>query len=195
MAFENIIVNSGDKTLTAERFNQLINNIETYINDTIAVWQVVDNHITMPYTYAYTNIRDSAVEIDCLTTSIITKRDNTRIAFNALINGEIFQDSAFILERVVEGVATEIGSHSDPNVGVRYYGIIGSAYDPDNNSTMNQNQIQYIDTPEVASGTEITYKIKIYGTANTAYINRTVNAGNVTTYERGTSNIRLQEIK
>ena len=185
----------GENEKTIAELKSDIEDLSTYINDTICVWQIVDNHVTMPYTYAYTATRASAVELACLTTSIITKRDNTRISFDALINGEIFHESALILERVIDGVATEIGSHSDPNVGVRCYGIIGSTYDVDYDTTMNQNKIQYIDAPEVSSGTEITYKIKIYGSANTARINRTVGDGNITTRERGTSNVRLQEIK
>jgi len=174
-------------------YNQAYNDAVAYFENNNVTWQYVQNHVILPYSYVVPATRSSAVELTCLNTSITTKRANTRIQIDYMISGEIYWDCSFILYRDIGGVLTEIGS--PVSVGNHKYGIASPDHDPDYDSTMNQNTISYIDSPAAVLGTLITYRLKLYGTANTSYINRTSTDTDAAGYERGSSNVRLTEIK
>ncbi len=163
------------------------------LSEIVNLHQVVQNHVISPITYPYAAVRASAVEVACLTTQITTKHVDSQIAFDALIGGEVYHDAALILTRTVGGVETEIGNTSP--AGNRLYGITTAGiYDGNDNATTPfMMPIQYVDSPGVVAGTLVTYKIKVYGTASTIAINRTISDTDNTSNERITSNVRLTE--
>ena len=109
MSFTNIPTRTSADINSASDINQLNENIQvlkggltdevpeksmaellTYINEVIdsrVVWQIIQNHIILPYSYAYSTVRASATVIDALTTSITTKRDNNKIMFSKCVFG------------------------------------------------------------------------------------------------------------
>lgn len=192
-AIENLFItaNADVTKINSEREDTAISLEEVW--GLLCIIQLVQNHVTAPYSYAYTTTRANAVEIACLTTSITTKRENSKIAIDAILGVEAYWNSVLFITRTVESVETEIGSA--PGEGDRTYGMTAGSYDNNHASTPSMHPMQYIDEPEVPANTTITYKIKIYGgQASTIFINRTYEDYNSPGYERITSNIRLSEI-
>ena len=156
--------------------------------------QVIQNHVRDIFNYACVTVRANAVELACLTTNITTTQLNSQIEYDALVSLETTANKVFILTRTINGVETELGS-AYSGMANQPYGITNLAYDTDSDSTMGQNKIQFIDSPNVASGITITYKLKMYGDdAGNININHTITDAAGTSYERATSNVRLTEI-
>lgn len=129
-----------------------------------------------------------------LTNSITTTVNNSYILYDLNIFYEVFYDVVFVLLRVANGVTTEIASGSPS--GLAAYGFAGAKYDHNNqDSTGSQNIYKFLDTPNVAAGTLVTYQVRFYGSgAHVLYLNRTVNGTNSGAYEDGISTVILTEI-
>jgi hypothetical protein len=155
--------------------------------------QMIQNHVIDIYDYTFSTTRASATILACFTTSITTTQTDSKVIFDALIVGEYVTDGALILERVVGDTITEIGSPVAS--GNRWYGISILPYDSSSVDTMSIIPIQYVDSPNVASGTTISYRLKVYGTGTNGFnVNHTVDDSDATTRERATSNVRLTEV-
>lgn len=175
--------------------NGEIRNIDALIDKIGAnsyISQIVQNHVTDPYSYASGGTLASPRELTCLNTSITTVKKESKIAIDVHICMETINNSVLELYRVVDGVETKIGSPQQ--AGSRYFGITIVPFDNNQDSTMSNVEIQYIDTPSCDIGKVITYKIKIYGETGTGYfINRTLTDSDSVIFERATSNVRLTE--
>lgn len=192
---------SSGSGLTANGWNALVNNLNdldariTALTAPRGTLQFVQNHYAVAQTYAASTTRPGT-EVTALATTITTTTTNSNIIYDLSLNGELHYDSVFILQRDIGGVITELGAPAP--VGSRIYGIAPMIYDADVASTMGQVRIQFIDTPNVASGTVITYRLRFYSSAASQllYLNRTVaDLDTFASYERVSSNVRLQEFK
>jgi hypothetical protein len=174
------------------------------INTTIAVagltnltlkryTNIVQNFINTTHVYPSTANRPGTI-LDVLTTEITTQRSNSKILYNLVMSQEANENAAFYLERVIDGVATELGSGLP--AGSRFYGFATPKYDVnDKNSTMLQVNFSFLDNPGVQAGTQISYRVRFYANfVNTLTINRTLGDLNQATYERASSSVILQEI-
>ena len=128
--------------------NGEIRNIDALIDKIGAnsyVSQIVQNHVTDPYSYTGGGTLASPRELTCLTTSITTVKKESKIAIDAHICMETIYNSVLELYRVVDGIETKIGSPQQ--AGSRYFGITMLPYDNDQATTMSNVEIQYINTP------------------------------------------------
>ena len=136
-------------------------------------------------------VRGSATEITQLTTSITPQSSTSKVLVQFNISCEVPVRSAFILERVIGGIATELGIPTTP--GSRIYGIRIQPWDSDNTFSPSIVPICFVDSP--ASTAAVTYRVKVYSNgAYTFALNRSTNDDNTTNGTRATSQVILQEI-
>jgi len=141
--------------------------------------------------YTTATVRGSAVEITQLTTSITPQTATSKVLVQFNISCEVPVRTAFILERVVGGVTTELGVPTTP--GSRIYGIKVQPWDSDNTFSQSIIPISFVDSP--ASTAAVTYRVKVYSNgAYTFALNRSIDDVNTTNGTRATSQVILQEI-
>lgn len=141
--------------------------------------------------YTTPTVRGSAIEITQLTTSITPQTATSKVLVQFNISCEVPVRTAFILERVIGGVATELGVPTTPQS--RIYGIKVQPWDADNTFSQSIIPISFVDSP--ASTAAVTYRVKVYSNgAYTFALNRTITDANTTDYTRATSQVILQEI-
>jgi hypothetical protein len=135
--------------------------------------------------------RTDAIELTALTTSITTKRANSKVLVRFVVSYEpSAQHGAFILFRD----STEIGSNTDATPSSRNYGIAPVRTSGNNTNFLGQTVIEYVDTPP-AAGT-YSYKLKAYyrASALTIHLNKTSADADNNAAERASSSVILQEI-
>ena len=130
-----------------------------------------------------------------LTVNITPTSTSSVIRLDAMINGEWSTmahgtDAVWFFYR--DSTKLSHTSANNRNVGI----LMGTAityYTADQNSTPEQAQYSYFDTPSTTS--QITYKVGVsIVTASTWYLNRTVGDTDNTSWERGISFISATEI-
>lgn len=164
---------------------------------------VASTTVLDPSSYAVPTARATPQEITALTTSITTQTATSKVlvTFNISYSISAFSDQAcryaFILTKSIGGGAdTEVAIPSSPLTN-QIYGI--KALDPIF-YTYQQNTacIQFLDSP--GSAAVVTYKLKIYGSAQSPaattqfFINRTTGDAAQNYVTRATSQVILQEI-
>lgn len=142
------------------------------------------------YSTVSPHARADAVTLSAVSTSITTKRNNSKVLVRFVLNYEAnVSNGVFILFRGT----TEIGSNTDATPNDRSYGI--APVDATSSTVMSQTVIEYLDTPGTAGS--YTYSVKAYyrNNAFTMYLNSTSGDGtNDTSRERTSSTCILQEV-
>jgi hypothetical protein len=180
-----------------DSLNQAIDNL-SIINplvtnlDGARYTNIVQNFVNLPYSFTGTTSR-VGTEITPLNTTITTRTNNSKIFYNLFICYEMQENNVFFLQRIINGVVTEIGSGDASSL--RGYGFTSATYDNNVDSTPAQSYLKFLDEPNVAAGTEINYVLRFYGNANhVLYLNRVANNADSFNYERGSSVVVLEEI-
>lgn len=153
---------------------------------------IVQNFVPASSSFSGTTSRTGVV-ISPLTTSITTKADNSKICYDLTLGFEMHYNTSFFIQRIVNGIATEIGSHDASSASARAYGFATPSYDNNVDSTLDQKGFKFIDTPNVPEGTLITYQLRFYGDNHAFYLNRTFGGTNSINYERCSSCVLLSE--
>ena len=180
-------VSSGEK-ISSAAYNQLLDKVNALTN-------VVQNHIVTESITPFNDNRANAAYIGPLATTITTRVDNSKVLYEAVISYEAQHDGAFILERSINGGANqEIGSALNP--GNRFHGIAPIHFDNNEESTMAQISIKFLDEPNAPAGANIQYFIRVFGTGSAGgfSLNRTLLDSNIGTMERATSTVLLKEV-
>ena len=136
-----------------------------------------------------------------LTLTMTSTALNSKFLISATINGEANVEDhsvGFVLRRVIGGTGTSInigtaaGSRSVITI-MKAVGYHGNDQDSTPSTTVMS---PYLDTPNQASGTAITYKLDIIGMGQggTMYYGRTAADANGIGYERMPNNITVMEI-
>lgn len=150
----------------------------------------------------------------CFRTKITSKRQGSAFYVRIGLNGEpgsthdwvmypvrTFIDSGSV--NVVDwdhDIARHLDDGENPSTTYKYYcfGYTNPGNYPDTNfdSTPIQTAtMEFIDTPNVAAGTDIWYSLVLMSSGNhTFYVNRSVNASVGGAYERGVSYITIEEL-
>lgn len=118
--------------------------------------------------------------------TITTIDAGSKVHIDIIITYERNENGMFYLKR--NGV--EIGSH--PVDGSRTVGIAPITYDADVGSTLEQTVIHFEDAHGSIGDHE--YTLHVRGVSSPFFLNRTSSSSDSSTVERGTSNIRLQEV-
>lgn len=148
------------------------------------------------YTAAGTAKADAAT-LSALTTSITTKRNNSKVLVRFVVNYETSLGGAggathgvFLLFRD----STELGANTDATPGNRSVGIAPISPSSNGQNLMCQTVIEYVDTLAIA-GT-YAYSIKAYygGQTLTLNLNKTDDNANAGTSELASSTVLLQEV-
>jgi hypothetical protein len=148
--------------------------------------------------FTINNGRANATEITALTTPITTKRPNSKVLINIMLQGEpANHNMTIILERQKgsETTWTELGIPANiGSIGNRRYGIVSGLYDANADSTIEQYTIQWLDT--VTDAVTYKYRIRLQGAeaGNTFALNRTFADTDNFQWERVVSTVILQEI-
>lgn len=158
------------------------------------VGNVVQNFVPNNYNYNGSNTRPG-VEISALRTNITTTVDNSRILWRLYMVFEVHQDNVFVLQRVANGVTTEIGSGNPAGSSAYGFAVAPYSHGGNNNSTPNFLDCVFLDEPNLPEGTNISYRIRRYGNnTGTFFLNRSANGRLDPAYERGSSSVILTEI-
>lgn len=154
--------------------------------------QITQNFVPTPHAYGGTTSRPGTI-IGALDSSITTTYDNTSILYELSMSCEVHHDNVFVLQRIVNGVTTEIGSGLP--AGGSAYGFAVSFYDNNQASTPERISFRYLDTPNVVAGSSILYRVRYYGAANhTLALNRTLSGTTNLAHERSSSVVLLTEL-
>lgn len=142
--------------------------------------------------------------VSALDTAITSTEANSKFIFSAQVFAEINgqdNDFAYELARVVGGTETYFASGTG-SIGSRARvtrNLTVGYFSNENSSTPSATNIaSIVDSPNVAAGTAITYRINVRSTGGspswTFYLNRTVSDTDSDTYERGASWLTVMEV-
>ena len=139
-------------------------------------------------------------DVPSMSINVTTTAANSKIILNAFVFGEHTDneaEKAFKIVRTVGATSTNLsatGSSARPGVWAMMTTGWNSA---DNTNTPSSTPLNsYIDEPNQASGTTITYKVQVWShnAGSTFYLNRTVNNTDHPYSELGWSYINLMEV-
>lgn len=144
-----------------------VHNGNVYLPGTIVQCVDVTHTRTAQYTAPNSLI---PTEVSVLNLTITPKRINSKIVLQWMINGEVNQDTVFLVYRdgVLIGYNTEVGN-------IQWSGVVTGPYDNNDNSTPANIILHWIDRPNTLS--TVTYSVRIRSssaTAYTLYLNRAV---------------------
>lgn len=139
-------------------------------------------------------------DVPSMSISTTTTAANSKIILNAFVFGEHTDneaEKAFKIVRTVGATSTDLsatGSSARPGV----WAIMTTGWNTaENSNTPSSTPLNsYIDEPNEASGTTITYKVQVWShnAGSTFYLNRTVNNTDHPYTELGWSYINLMEV-
>lgn len=186
-----------------------------FLNYPGAIIQRVVKMIKTDFTYSTGGAYNQYfAHASCFRTKITSKQPNSAFYVRMGLNGEPNSTHNWTMYPVRSLVDTgsvnivdwdhDIARHLDDgeNVSTTYkyycfgYTNIGNYPDTDYNSTPIQTAtMEFIDTPNVAAGTDIWFSLVMMSSGNhTFYVNRSVNASVGGAYERGVSYITIEEL-
>jgi len=153
------------------------------------------------------------VQLSCFRTKITSKKDNSSFYVRMGLNGEptTYNMTIYPVRGISDtnnmnivdwnhNIARHLNDGENPSAQYEYYCFgytsPGNYPDTDYSSTPIQTAtMEFIDTPNFAAGTDIYYTIcLISDSAQTFYVNRTVNSSVASAYERGVSYVYIEEI-
>tara|TARA_Y100000361_G_scaffold9470_1_gene7621 strand:+ start:25 stop:582 length:558 start_codon:yes stop_codon:yes gene_type:complete len=161
----------------------IVQVVSTNITGTSSVSLSANNYVDTPATVTITSVGA-----------------NSKFLITATINGEAStadHNVGFALRRVIGGTTTAINiGDAAGNRNRLSFMMATSYYDADNDSTPSSNVLSpYLDSPNQAAGTAITYKLSTGGEGSgTFYFGRTVVDSNSTGYERLPNHITVMEV-
>ncbi len=140
--------------------------------------------------------------IDVLDVKITPRDVNSGIMIRAMINGEgnsQEENIVYDIHRKIgsSGSFTKLGIRTDADenglIGTRMVGLVTNTYDNNEDSTMMNVWLQFIDEPQTTE--ELTYSIGIRSCNSTEYkLNSVNNSKDNPAYERASSNVVLTEL-
>jgi|TARA_B100002019_G_scaffold10367_1_gene8277 hypothetical protein len=165
--------------------------------------QVKNTNVTTTSSFTISSANTNFA-VSALDTAITSTQANSKFIFSAQVFAEINgqdNDFAYELARVVGGTETYFASGTG-SIGNRdrvTRNLTLAYFSSENESTPSAtNFSSIVDSPNVAAGTAITYRINVKSTGGspswTFYLNRTVNDNDSATYERGASWLTVMEV-
>jgi microcystin-dependent protein len=135
--------------------------------------------------------------IDVLDIKMTPRDDNSCFKIDAMINFEsngFSENLVFRLYRKIgSGSFTQVGGSNDSDNPNSMKGMATAFYDDNEDSTMNNVKLQFIDAPTTTS--EITYSVAFITNTSTIFtLNRVLSDNNSGSYEFGSSNMIITEL-
>lgn len=160
--------------------------------------QIKSTNVTSASSVSFTNASLAATPATVTITSVAA---NSKFIISGQIAGESNANDhtvGFVLRRVIGGSGSSInvGDNSGSRSPVSFMMNMGW-YNQDNNTTPSSMALSpYLDSPNQAAGTAITYKIDLLGCGDggTFYFGRTVDDNNDSSHERLPNYITVMEV-